>query len=513
MKRIALAAFTLLLIARTHAAETRTTRVFHHENVLGTSLELKLAASSEMVARRAEAAALAEMDRLSKILSSYDATSEFSRWQKTSQSSVRVSPELFEVLAGFDQWRERSEGALDASAEVVCKLWKRGAEEPRVPSEDQIAAAVASVKHAHWKLDASTQSATHLDDTPLILNSFTKSYIVSRACDAALRVVGISAAVVNVGGDLVVRGDWNEEVEIANPQSDAENSEPISRLRIRDRVVATSGGYRRGVEIAGRHYSHIVDPRSGRPTDHILSATVIAPRAMDAGALATTLCVLTPAESLRLVATVAGAECLLVMRDGQHVTSKGWSKWEVPRVQFAALGDLRGLVAAQPVADASGGAAWNSSFELLVNFELARIESQRAKRPYVAVWIEDKDKLPVRTLALWFAKPKWLPDLRSWMHSDRLRAQADGTDITRSVSSATRSPGKYTLKWDGKDNKGQLVKAGQYTVFIEAAREHGTHQVMRQEIDFNGTPQKFELKANIEIAAASLDYHRKADAH
>src|SRR5205085_11695168 len=101
---------------------------------------------------------------------------------------------------------------------------------------------------------------------------------------------------------------------------------------------------------------------------------------------------------------------------------------------------------------------------LIVSLELARIEGQRAKRPYVAVWIEDQEKLPVRTLALWFAKPKWLPDLKSWTHSDKLRAQADGTDITRSVSSATRSPGKYTLKWDGKDDKGAFVKPGKYTV-------------------------------------------------
>ena len=54
------------------------------------------------------------------------------------------------------------------------------------------------------------------------------------------------------------------------------------------------------------------------------------------------------------------------------------------------------------------------------------------------------------------------------------------------------------------------VKAGAYTVCIEAAREHGTHQILRQEMDFNGTAKQVELKGGTEISAASLDYGKKA---
>ena len=70
------------------------------------------------------------------------------------------------------------------------------------------------------------------------------------------------------------------------------------------------------------------------------------------------------------------------------------------------------------------------------------------------------------------------------------------------------SPGKYTRAWDGKDNGGKLVKAGTYTVYIEAAREHGTYQIIRQDMDFSGTAKKVDLPGNVEIASASLDYHR-----
>jgi thiamine biosynthesis lipoprotein len=59
-----------------------------------------------------------------------------------------------------------------------------------------------------------------------------------------------------------------------------------------------------------------------------------------------------------------------------------------------------------------------------------------------------------------------------------------------------------------RDNTGQLVAAGKYTVCVEAAREHGTYQLMRQEMDFSGAPAKLDLKGNTEIAGAMLDYHK-----
>ncbi len=134
-----------------------------------------------------------------------------------------------------------------------------------------------------------------------------------------------------------------------------------------------------------------------------------------------------------------------------------------------------------------------------MNLALARVDDPRYRRPYVAVWIEDKDRFPVRTIALWYQKPRWLPDLKSWYRDDRLRAMAEGSEITRSVSSATRPPGKYTLRWDGKDNNGKPVKSAKYAVCIEAAREHGTYQIIRQEIDFNGTPKQVQVAGNTEI--------------
>ena len=473
--------------------------VFHYENVLGTSLELKISAAAPGAARKAESVALAEIDRQARILSGYDPTSEFSRWVKTRGEAIPVSQDLFEVLSRFDRYRTLTSGALDPAAEAVTRVWKSAAATGRLPEQTEIDAAVRAARGPNWSLDALRHTAIHTSSTPLILNSFAKSYIAGRAAAAALKSPAVTSVVVNIGGDLVVRGNGTETVNIADPRNDAENAEPIASIEVRNRAVATSGNYRRGVEIGGRFYSHIVDPRTGQPLDHVLSSTVVADDPSDAGALATTFSVLTPEESARVAAAIPGVEYLLIARDGKRIASPGWTK----------LGVAFMASAPEPAPQAAAAGEWNQENELTVALELAHIEGTRARRPYVAVWIENKDHLPVRTLALWVQKPRWIPELRAWNKANRARTSVEKNDLTASVSSATRSPGKYTLKWDGKDNAGKLVKPGEYTVCIEAAREHGSYQILRQEIDFSGTPKQVTLKGGTEITAATLDYGRK----
>ncbi len=482
---------------------------FHYENVLGTSMEVRVGAPSPDRAEAAADAALAEIRRQSNILSGYDPQSEFSRWTRTRDRAVPVSPELFELLGMWDEWRDRTGGALDASAETVGALWKKAEAEGRIPSPAEIRAAVDTVRQKHWTVDAPERTATHTSDAPLMLNSFTKSWVVDRAAEAAAGTEGVSAVVLNIGGDLVVRGSTEEPINIADPLSDSENSRPAARILVRDRAVATSGNYRRGFEIGGRHYSHIVDPRTGMPVEDVVSATVVAPAAVDAGALATAFSVLAPQESRKLAESIPGAEYLIIRRNGSRIASPGWHAMELPITSedtAAAPVPFANSFAAAPQA----AGTWNSNFELSIELELARIQGFGARRPYVAIWVEDKDHFPLRTLALWFDKTRWLPEMHAWYRSDRLRGMAEGTDITSTVSSATRPPGKYTFKWDGKDNAGKTVKPGKYTVFIEVAREHGSYQLLKQEIDFNGQPFEMQFAPNQEIAAASVDYHKVA---
>ena len=150
-----------------------------------------------------------------------------------------------------------------------------------------------------------------------------------------------------------------------------------------------------------------------------------------------------------------------------------------------------------------------------VNFEISGPEgnARRYRRPYVAVWVEDKDGLSARTLALWLQArqpgPRWHADLSAaGGHDDQVRRLADDTNLIDTISRPTRQPGRYTVTWDGKDDHGKPLAAGAYSICIEAAREHGTYQIIRKKVTIAGKPFAEDLKGNVEIKSASIEYRR-----
>ncbi len=470
-----------------------------YENVLGTSMVIKIAANTEQNAVKAEKAALAEVDRLNKILSGYDPTSEFSQWMKGDKKPIEISPDLYEVLSLFEQWRIKSNGALDAAAETISKLWRNAAKQNQPPSLPEIGDAVKVVRQQHYILNRQNHTVLRTSNAPLILNSFAKTYIMDKVANVAMAEESVTGLVVNIGGDILVRGEHIEQIQVSNPKADAENDPPVTHIQTSNKTIATSGNYRRGLYIGGKWYSHIIDPRTGQPANGIISATVIADNATDAGALATALIVLGPVEGKELIASIPGAEYMLITVDGNQIQSDGWKEIE--------------LAESKPVVNnnliVSRDKLWDPNYELVINLELATIPGMRVRRPFVAIWVVDENKKPVRQIALWYNKPRWLNDMRSWYATFYDKFSAGNSSIS-STTSATRSPGKYSLKWDGKDDNGNLVKQGSYTVYIEAAREHGTYQLMSQEFIPN-KPQHFEIKGNAEVSAASLEYRKKTD--
>ena len=468
---------------------------------------------------------LREIDRASAIFSGYDPASEFSRWQATSpaQGPVPVSAELFEMLEACDTWRSRSGGTFDPRVQVLSQLWSRAAALDRRPSDSERHAATHRLRPAAWQLDPGRRTALRLSSCPMSLNAIAKGHIVERAAAAALDPAhGVHGLLLNVGGDLRVCGDPARTIGIVSPTADSETSDPLTYIEVRDQAVATSGRSQRGFRIKGQWYSHIIDPRTGLPAAGVASATVIADRSADADALDTIFNVLEPEESLRLAAAVPGVECLIVTTDGRLVRSAGWHRYE--RAGPALLA-FAGAGAEQEKAKASGPApgpaepAWGDEYELAVDFEINQPDTEggRYRRPFVAIWVENKDGVVVRNVSLWVSTGgpgpwEWMKDLKRWHLSDQARKRTDKRDMVLTMSRPTRPPGKYTVIWDGKDGFDKPVPRGEYTIFIDAAREHGTYQSIQKPVTIADTPFAVELPGNIEIKSAALDYHRKASA-
>ena len=145
------------------------------------------------------------------------------------------------------------------------------------------------------------------------------------------------------------------------------------------------------------------------------------------------------------------------------------------------------------------------SAQMDIELVIPAIETSIYARPYVAVWIEDKQRKPVRTLQLWVGKDEWLKDIRSWWRKvgryDRVMVDA--------VTSATRPAGKYRFSWDGLDLDGNRVEQGDYTFYVEVVREHGGRNYLRQKLKLAESGFSHQLEATEETGVITLQYRAK----
>lgn len=469
---------------------------FHYDHILGTSLDVWMRAASEADAAVAEKAILDEIERLRLVFSTFEPKSEISRLNLT-KGPVAASPELLEVLREYDLWQRRSNGAFNGQLGELVRIWKEAEKSGREPDQLVLASIVQQVNQRGWQIDDEHQTVARLTDQPLNLNAIGKGYIIKKAAEAArLKVPGLRGLLLNIGGDMLGWGNGPEGwvVGVQDPFKPEDNAPLIAALRLNGMAVATSGGYQRYYRINGKKYSHIFDPRTGCPAEGVASATVVAPTNIVANALATTLCVLTPQEGLRLVASTPGAECLIITSDGRQLKSAGLKLIDMPKQEFA--------ITTEETKDAK---AWQAGYQVAINVELPSINAgKRYRRPYVAVWIENDDGKPVRTLTVWGNAPKYLRDLYSWWKF----ASGDNT-LIRSVTRATRGPGKYEVVWDGKDDKGKLMPQGTYTVKVEVHREHGKHLIQTGKVECGAESSKATLEKNAETEATEIEYRKK----
>jgi len=481
---------------------------FYREHVLGTSLEVQIDADDRAAAEAAEAAVVAEIDRLAKIFSNYDRESELSRWESRAGEPVALSSELVDVLRMSEGWRQASRGAFNPAVESLTQLW-RGAEKTGVvPGDAELRRIVRQIETPQWALDEAAGRVRRTGTLPLTFNAIAKGHIVDLASARGHKSQGVRGLLVSIGGDMRVRGSMVRRISIADPRNDAVNAAPLQAVFLTRGGLATSGNYRRGFEVAKTWYSHILDPRTGRPAEGVASATVVAATSAEADALATICNVLPVRESLTLVESVSGAECLIVETGGAIHESAGWADLQKPGLYRLAERAAQ-FVAAE--SDDKTPAAQPELLELEVKFQLAKPEGAGYRRPYVAVWLEDADEFPVKTALLWMTTkqpgPRWHRDLIRWYRNDRARKLADDTDLIGTISGATRGPGDYKAVFDGLDDAGKPLKAGKYTLYVEVAREHGTYQLIRQPLTLGADPiAATKLKGNVEVESASYEY-------
>ncbi len=301
---------------RTGPDETLVTVTSHPLAVMATSSTLTVVVpqGEEAAAQKALAKAEATLRRVEALMSAYRDDSEVRRLNHApARERVTLSPETVEVLRAARRFTELTGGAFDVTAGALFRLWRRCAGEGRLPKREELAAARAA---SGWTvLELLDDGAVKADELARVdLGGIAKGYAIDRAIEA-MKAAGCVGGLVDVGGDIRCFGakpggrPWR--IAVRAPAG----SPHAGVLEIGPAAVCTSGDYLRFVEIEGKRYGHIIDPRSGMPVEATPSVTVIAPDASTADSLATAISVLGPTEGLELAATLEGVECLLMVRE------------------------------------------------------------------------------------------------------------------------------------------------------------------------------------------------------
>lgn len=281
-------------------------------------------------ATRAAEAAFARIHELNGILSDYDPESELRRLCQSTGSGgqVPVSEDLWQVLNHAQTLAERSDGAFDVTIGPVVRLWRRARRNGQMPTSERLTSARALVGRDLLKVDPHRRSATLLkDEMRLDLGGIAKGYAVDEALEV-LEKFGIKRALVDAGGDMVLgdpppdRSGWR--IGIARLEVDGP---PTRIFLLSNTAIATSGDSWQFVEIDGRRYSHIVDPRTGLGlTDHS-SVTIIARHGMAADALASAVSVLGPKKGMELIERTPDCAALIVRSPHDKVEIYQSQRW------------------------------------------------------------------------------------------------------------------------------------------------------------------------------------------
>lgn len=291
-----------------------------YRTVMGTFAHIVAVSDNRSVAGKSVEAAFDALVSIDDMMSDYKADSELSRLNRDGfPGPVEVSPKLFDVLLASAEYSRMSKGAFDITIGPVVELWRQTEMTGLKPSQQRIATAKSKVGYEKLilKLDGQTRTVRFaVDGMRLDLGAIAKGYGIDLAISAA-RKTGALGAIVDVGGDVSCFGvtPRSEKYWRVGLQDPADESKTILVLKLADEAVATSGDYRRFVEIEGQRYSHIIDPATSSSAREFTSVSIIAPTAIEADAIATCVSVMGLDAGMRLVESLKNVESLIIPTD------------------------------------------------------------------------------------------------------------------------------------------------------------------------------------------------------
>ena len=290
---------------------------------MGSRFEITVVAENKDIANQYIDVAVGEIQRIEKLISSWDQNSQTSIINKNAGiKPIKVDQELYDLIQRSIAVSELTDGAFDISYASMDKIWKFDGTMNAMPSKKQIEASVSKVGYKNIILNEENSSVflSH-KGMKIGFGAIGKGYAADKAKDLLIKK-GVESGIINASGDMNTWGkqpDGNPwKVAITNPLN---KDTAFALLPVINRAVVTSGNYEKYITLEGKRYSHIIDPRTGYPSTGIVSVTVFAPRAELADALATSVFVMGVDVGINRINQLAGIECVIIDEYGNIHTS------------------------------------------------------------------------------------------------------------------------------------------------------------------------------------------------
>jgi thiamine biosynthesis lipoprotein len=273
-----------LLQAATAAVKTDLLRLEASAETMGSVYSLVLYDEDRNKMESAADDAFDEARRLDALLSNYRPESEWSKINREAAAHpVAVSKELFDLLAACVQYSRSSEGAFDITVGPLMKVWGFYKGTGHLPQPGEVKHALAQMGYTSLILNASAHTVAFAKSgMDLDPGGVGKGYAVDKMVEI-LKKDGIQTALVSGGGSSIYglgappdQPGW--KIQIKNPYNEFQH---VADVTLKNESLSTSGSYEKFFVAEGKTWSHIMDPRTGFPSQGTLSVSVIAPRTLD----------------------------------------------------------------------------------------------------------------------------------------------------------------------------------------------------------------------------------------
>jgi len=294
---------------------------------MGSPFTISIYANDSSKAALAAASAFHCADSLNAIFSDYIDSSELNRLNATSGQNryVPVSAALFDILEYSLEAARLSDGSYDITMGPVVKLWRKARKEKVLPNSDSLIIAMSKTGYQFIHLNK-VDKTVWLEKKGMLLDvgGLGKGYVAQTALNI-IQSMGFKSAMVNAGGKIAIgeappgREGWR--IGITVPEEKEELMPQL--LLLKNTSVATSGDIYQHLDINGKRYSHIIDPKTGLGITWQRNVTVIAKDGTISDWLATACSVLSEKKSFKLIKKFPGAALLISeMKDGKPVQKR-----------------------------------------------------------------------------------------------------------------------------------------------------------------------------------------------